>query len=343
MYLRMQDPHHAVVVIGRNEGERLRRCLESVVGGAERVVYVDSGSTDDSVKVARSLGAEIIVLDATLPFTAARARNVGFDALTRTGTEVSFVQFVDGDCELAPGWIATAARELKQLPQVAAVAGRLRERRPDASIYNRLCDMEWNVPTGEVEACGGICMMRSEAMHGVGGFREDLIAGEEPELCVRLRQRGWTIWRIDAQMGWHDADMTRFGQWWIRAARSGHAFAEGMDLHGRGREHYNVRRVVSALVWGVGVPVLLLVSALATIWEPWCALAIPLLLVGCAVLGWRIYRGRRQGGNGRRDALLYSAFCVVGKLPVSLGILKYWIHRRSGRRVTLIEYKTGAA
>ena len=137
--------------------------------------------------------------------------------------------------------------------------------------------------------------------------------------------------------------MSRYSKWGIPTVRSRDATAEGMDLHGRGREHYNVRRVVSALVWGVGVPVLLLVSALATIWEPWCALAIPLLLVGCAVLGWRIYRGRRQGGNGRRDALLYSAFCVVGKLPVSLGILKYWIHRRSGRRVTLIEYKTGAA
>ena len=339
----MQDPQHAVVVIGRNEGERLRRCLRSVIGSAGRVVYVDSGSTDDSVDVARSLGAEIVKLDATQPFTAARARNAGFNALAHTGAEASFVQFVDGDCELVPGWLVTAARELERLPRVAAVAGRLRERRPDASIYNRLCDMEWNVPIGEVDACGGICMMRSEAMHGVGGFREDLIAGEEPELCVRLRQRGWRIRRIEAEMGWHDAEMMRFDQWWIRAVRSGHAFAEGMHLHGRGREHFNVRKVVSALVWGVGVPVLLVVSALATIWEPWCSIAVAVLLSGYAVLGLRIYQGRRQGGDGRRDALIYSAFCVLGKVPVSLGILKYWIHRRRGRRSTLFEYKTGAA
>ena len=37
-----------IVTIGRNEGERLRRCLSSVVGRGMPVVYVDSDSTDGS-------------------------------------------------------------------------------------------------------------------------------------------------------------------------------------------------------------------------------------------------------------------------------------------------------
>ena len=38
-----------LVAIGRNEGERLRACLASARGAAQRLVYVDSGSTDDTV------------------------------------------------------------------------------------------------------------------------------------------------------------------------------------------------------------------------------------------------------------------------------------------------------
>ena len=62
-----------VVAIGRNEGMRLRRCLESVVRRAAVVVYVDSGSQDDSVAFAKSLGVATVVLDLAIPFTAARA------------------------------------------------------------------------------------------------------------------------------------------------------------------------------------------------------------------------------------------------------------------------------
>ena len=67
----------AVVVIGRNEGERLRQCLMSIDKGVAGIVYVDSGSTDQSIALAESLGAQVVELDASIPFTAARARNVG--------------------------------------------------------------------------------------------------------------------------------------------------------------------------------------------------------------------------------------------------------------------------
>src|SRR5882724_2058738 len=107
-----------VIAIGRNEGERLRRCLESCRASGYRVIYVDSDSGDQSVELARSLGAEAVELDMSLPFSAARARNAGFERLDPT---TRFVQFVDGDCEIVNGWIEQAARELGARPDVAVV------------------------------------------------------------------------------------------------------------------------------------------------------------------------------------------------------------------------------
>jgi glycosyltransferase involved in cell wall biosynthesis len=203
-----------LVAIGRNEGERLRRCLESSRRQVERLVYVDSGSTDGSAQLARSLGAEVVDLDMSIPFTAARARNEGRARLQALVPDLDCVQFVDGDCELVDGWIARAVAHLTAHPQAAVVCGRRRERDPESSVYNHLCDLEWDTPIGLAKACGGDALMRVTALDQVGGYNPDIIAGEEPDLCFRLRERGWEIWRIDGDMTLHDAAMTRFGQWW---------------------------------------------------------------------------------------------------------------------------------
>src|SRR5678815_1445981 len=247
------------VVIGRNEGARLRKCLEIVAGHAGTVVYVDSGSTDGSVDMARTMGVEVVELDMRVPFTAARARNAGFKRLCELVPNLTYVQFVDGDCELANGWLENAAKFLSVHEDVAVVCGRLREKYPAKSIYNALCDIEWDTPVGEAKACGGIAMMRVSAFQSVQGFRDDLIAGEEPELCVRLRTSGWRIWRLDNEMALHDASMTRFGQWWNRMVRGGYFVAEGVDLHGSSPERYCVRESRSAWFWGLGLPLFALV------------------------------------------------------------------------------------
>lgn len=152
-----------LVAIGRNEGERMRRCLESVMGRGLVIVYVDSGSVDGSVELARSLGADVVELDLSRPFTAARARNEGFERLSQIDTQVRFVQFVDGDCEVANGWLEKARGVLEENPDVGVVCGRRRERFPEHTVYNRLADLEWDSPIGESKACGGDAMMRVEA------------------------------------------------------------------------------------------------------------------------------------------------------------------------------------
>ncbi|HEY2899648.1 MAG TPA: glycosyltransferase [Polyangia bacterium] len=321
------------VAIGRNEGERLRRCLTSLQGKAACVVYVDSGSTDDSVATARTLGAVVVALDRDVPFTAARARNAGLARLAQIAPDVALVQFVDGDCEVATAWLSCGAAALGADPSLAVVCGRRRERHPEASIYNRLCDMEWNTPVGPTDACGGDALMRVGPVRACGGYDETLIAGEEPDLCLRLRQGGWRVLRLDAEMTMHDAAMTRFGQWWRRTLRAGYAFAEGAARHGGERERHWVRQTRSNWLWGLLVPSALI--ALAPTTGGFSLAGFSLYLV----LAARIYRGRRRYSDGAADARLYTVFCLAGKLPQALGQALYWWRRLVGGPRRLIEYK----
>lgn len=322
-----------LVAIGRNEGERLRQCLDSVVGKVERIVYVDSGSTDGSVELARSLGVDVVELDLSIPFTAARARNSGVAHLLQASPQTEFIQFVDGDCEVAPGWLDYALAQLDANPNVAVVCGRRRERFPEQSLYNRLCDIEWDTPIGEAKACGGDSMMRVAAFQQVGGFNSTLIAGEEPELCVRIRQNGWKILRLDAEMTRHDAQMRRFGQWWKRMLRGGHAFAEGAWLHGQTPERHWVKESRSIWIWGLLVPLLALGMA-------WFTKGLSLLLLGgYPLMAYRISRYMQQQGLPVKDAWLYGLFCMLAKFPQLQGQLQFHLNRLLGRRNVLVEYK----
>ncbi len=333
-----------VVVIGRNEGDRLKRCLYSLVDRSESIVYVDSGSTDDSVHFARSLGVEVVELDLSLPFSMARGRNAGFRHLVDHVPGLDYVQFVDGDCEVVSGWIEKARETLVAQPEVVAVTGRRRERHPEVSIYNKLCDMEWNGPIGEIRSTGGDVMIRAEAFNTVGGFREDLIAGEEPELCVRLRKQGGIILRLAEEMTLHDAAMTRFGQWWRRSVRAGYAYAKGALLHGRPPERHNVRDVISILLWALFMPVLLLVCVVrAILVSPWIWIGVATILLLYVRLGIGIYRHRRRDrADAAGDSWQYAFFCVLGKFPQLVGIATCIAHHLSGRSSRLIEYKESA-
>ncbi|MEO7106530.1 MAG: glycosyltransferase family A protein [Rhodoferax sp.] len=258
----VSDALLAVVAIGRNEGSRLKVCLESAWSGGpvQQVVYVDSGSSDGSAEYARSRGCRVIDLDMSLPFTAARARNEGFALALQCEPHLTHVQFIDGDCELSPDWIASALAFLNVHPNVVAVCGRRRERYPERSIYNQLCDIEWNTPLGETKSCGGDVLMRADALRSVGGYRANLIAGEEPELCIRLRASGGHIFRLRHEMTLHDANILHFGQWWSRSKRAGYAFAEGAALHGAPPEMHWVRESRSAWIWGAGIPIMVVIG-----------------------------------------------------------------------------------
>jgi len=330
------------VVIGRNEGERLRRCLESLKPSCERLVYIDSGSSDGSVALARSFGLEVIELDANRPFNAARARHEGFTHLLALYPEIEFVFFVDGDCEVADGWLDQALIVHKKYPDVAAVCGRRRELYPEASIYNRICDLEWNTPVGEVRSCGGDAVMRVQAYSQVGGFDPTVSAGEEPELCHRLRKAGWKILRIDAEMTMHDAAISRFKQWWKRELRTGYG---GLDVQLRfGLQDFS-RINSSARLWAIGWSLTIFLSWIIGWWLGGAAFAfkfagvifllLPLQIMRVAWKGW-------QQGLSHRDALFYGALMMVSKWPQVLGQIIKLREHQSCRDGVLIEYKTVA-
>lgn len=320
-----------VVVIGRNEGERLQRCLQSVVGTNRMVVYVDSGSTDGSVNLAIANGAAVVALDMGRPFTAARARNAGFAQLASTaGDGLRYVQFVDGDCEVMPGWLEIASSFLDQHADVTCICGRLRERHPERSVYNLLCDMEWDRPVGETQACGGIAMLRCDVFAALGGFREDLVAGEEPELCVRIRARGGKVWRLAQHMAWHDAAMLHFNQWWKRSRRGGFGAAQAAFMQGSAGERGVVRQMLRPWFWAGIVPLAVTVACVA-----WGSLALTLLLAYPVQL-LRI----ASGVNGPWRARLPRAFFMLfGKFPELLGQLQFWLSRKPGRTAPSFDYK----
>lgn len=323
-------PHDVgIVAIGRNEGERLIDCLASVKSDTHSIVYVDSGSSDGSVAAAEQFGASVVKLDLSQPFTAARARNEGFAALKALRPDIRFVQFVDGDCILVNSWLDKALAFFEQRPNTAIVCGRRRERHPSASVYNMLCDIEWNTAIGEALACGGDAMVRVEAFEEVGGFLPRLIAGEEPELCVRLREKKWKIWRLDAEMTLHDAAMTRFGQWWVRAVRSGYAFTDVSRLHRTSPFGIWKRETGRAVFWGGFLPVTICLGTMV----------YPIALAGTLAYGLQICRIAFARGPTFSQSWTYALFAMLAKFAEFQGVLKFYRRQRDRRVVTLIEYK----
>jgi GT2 family glycosyltransferase len=324
-----RDKEIAAVVIGRNEGSRLKACLAALQQQAVRVVYADSGSTDGSAALARSMGAQTVELDPSEPFTAARGRNAGFAALEASGDMPQFVQFLDGDCLVEDGWLDAAANHLRQNPDLGLVTGWRAEMFPERSLYNALCDAEWHRPAGVITVCGGDMMVRSSAFRAAGGFDPAVIAAEDDEFCLRLGKAGWGLERLPLAMTRHDADMTRFAQWWTRAVRCGHGFEQVGLLH---PPHFRRERL-RVLAYGLGLPVLFGLSLLAG----WWAAALP---AGLYLLSYlRTAQELLRGGMERALALRQAGLLTLSKFPNLLGLLSFRWKRWRGQAARIIEYK----
>ena len=292
----------------------------------------DSGSSDNSLLVVAERGVDCVSLDLSTPFTAARARNEGADYLLKKHPNLAYLQFVDGDCEVEPRWVGLAQSFLDKEMDYAIVCGRRRERYPEHSIYNQLSDIEWNTPIGDAMSCGGDALIRVSAFNQVRGYNGNLIAGEEPEMCFRLREKGWKIYRLNEEMTLHDAAMTRFSQWWNRAKRAGYAYAEGAYLHGRSAEQYKVKQVLSILVWSVFLPVMIVFMSFFNVVLLSFFVVYPLQIL-------RLMFKNRPDVNSYRDSFYYALSNIMGKFPQFFGMMKFATNKWKGRCGTLIEYK----
>jgi GT2 family glycosyltransferase len=329
----------SIVIIGRNEGERLTRCLQSValahgVGDRAELIYVDSASTDESPEAAGNFGAQVIVLHGGFQ-TAARARNAGWKKAS-----APYILFLDGDTILNPHFIQTALKVLESDDSIAAVWGHRRELYPERSIYNRVLDLDWIYPAGNTDFCGGDVLMRRSVLVEVEGYDSDLPAGEEPELCRRLRARSYRIVHIDAPMTRHDLNMTRFSQYWRRAMRAGYAYAEVSNRFvGTADSMWSEesgRNLRSGGFWIVWLVVSLILLAFRSPWIlPWFTLLIALP----ARSAWKA-RSRARGQKSL--LLLYGIHSQLQQIPILVGQLRYFRDRHSGKQRTQIQYKEEA-
>lgn len=323
-----------VVVIGRNEGERLKACLESISSFTGKLVYVDSGSTDDSIDLALALGVTVVELDMSVPFTAGRARNAGFEHLKSTGNLPDYVQFIDGDCMLNDSWLSTGGTFLSNHDDVALLCGVRKEIYPERTIYNFLCDLEWDGPKGDIRESGGDFLVRSVIFDRLNGFDEKVIAGEEPELCFRIRSEGYSIYRLDVAMTHHDANMTTASQWWGRSVRSGHAYANIAHLHFKSTEKIYQKETKSILFWGVFLPLLFLIGALLS------PLLLSFIVLSYFYFFTKIYlHGKKEFNIKGNNAFYYAASVMVGKFPHAYGVAKYIYRVITKKQFSIIEYK----
>jgi cellulose synthase/poly-beta-1,6-N-acetylglucosamine synthase-like glycosyltransferase len=333
----MKQPKLAIVIIGRNEGDRLASCLQSVaaISAEAELIYVDSASTDGSAQLAANFGAEAIVLHGGTQ-TAARARNAGWQR-----ARAPLILFLDGDTILNQHFPAAAIKVLESEPAIAAVWGHRRELHPEHSIYNRILDLDWIYAAGETDYCGGDVLMRRSALAEVEGYDPGLIAGEEPELCRRLRARGYRIVHIDSPMTGHDLNMTRFSQYWRRAVRAGHAYAE-MAVRYRGTadpmwSQESRRNLRIGAFWITWLLIALLFAVLRSLWVvPWLAL-LPVLSARSA------WKARSKARGQTMLLLLYGLHSQLQHIPILIGQLRCLQSRRSRERPKQIDYKQGAS
>ncbi len=330
------QPLISAVIIGRNEGQRLLRCLESVAamdspGGSVEIIYVDTASVDGSAERARDFGAKVISVNPVRP-CAAVGRNAGWRA-----ARADIILFLDGDTMLVSSFIASAMDQFED-PKTAVVFGDRREVNTRGSLYNRVLDLDWNGKPGAVEFCGGDALIRRDVLELVGGYDERLIAAEDTELCARIRALGYSIIHIDRRMATHDLAITRFSQYWRRAVRTGYAYAEVSERFHPGDSpnwYRQARRnrvqgaVMLAIVAGAPLLSVGLWSAIPTV----CAAAL------IAALSVRTAMRTRWKGADLKTRLLHGLHSHLMQIPMFTGQIRYLRNRLLGRTEHLIEYK----
>jgi cellulose synthase/poly-beta-1,6-N-acetylglucosamine synthase-like glycosyltransferase len=327
-------PTLSVVVIGRNEGARLTRCLKSIlamepVDGGFEVIYVDSGSTDSSLEVAAGFGAKVLKIEEGRP-TAARGRNLGWRA-----ARGPWILFLDGDTILNPSFPRVALAAATD-DSIASVYGHRREIYPNANFYQRVLDLDWIFPLGQTEFCGGDTVMRRSALEAVGGYDSTLIAGEEPEMCSRMRALGYVILHIDAQMTLHDLAITRWSQYWRRASRTGYAYAQISTRTRDGKVPLWVRESAAnrkrAVVLMAMAASLIVVAVVSPVAGAVCVLLGICLLVRSA---WRA----RWKSKDPLSLFLYAIHSHLQQIPIFFGQLEFQRDLKRNERRGLIEYK----
>ncbi len=239
------------VVIGKNEGKMLGKCLESLkaadyprhLAEVTEVIYVDSRSTDRSVEIAREHGATVHLLSAGRT-SSARARNAGLQLC-----QGDLVQFLDADMVLAKDWLQRAVPILLE-EGVIGVAGRIDDYQRKPSWYDRVHTAQQMFHRPEIGGMGsGGGLFRAEEFRKLGGYNDKMPFGEEAELGEYLRSSGRGILRIVDLMAYHDYGFDTFRAYCRRLVRDGMVQALAWRRGAQGRWRTLLRSVITPLFW----------------------------------------------------------------------------------------------
>ncbi|HOF40052.1 MAG TPA: glycosyltransferase family A protein [Candidatus Hydrogenedentes bacterium] len=313
------------VVIGYNEAATLKACLESVKtanldGFSWELIYVDGGSTDDSMEIARETGVNLL-LGGEMRRRAAENRNLGLSA-----ARGRLVQFIDGDMTLSPDWPRTAAQFLSENEAVAAVCGNLEESAP--GVFYAALQIDWAQREGEIRHCGGAAMYVAGLLREAGAFPTEVAYGEEPLLCWRLRNiLGRKIYQINQTMARHNLDFRGLRDYWRRNVRCGQTYAEIAAICWRTPDPLWRRECLTNAGWA-----LLMFGALAGLIIGTTGLRVSILAVAGCVLA-RKFAQTRMKGHAAGVSLMYAVHSYFSKLSIAWGELR-WVLRRDRRKVT---------
>ncbi len=329
-----ENPKIGVVIIGVNVEKHIGDCIRSVQLAEYpqellEIVYVDGGSMDQSVQVAKGFNAtKVLELKDHHP-TPGRGRNEGWRLLS-----APFIQFLDADTILDPLWLKKALPYIDH--QTIAVCGSRKERFPAKNIFHILVDMEWRYEMGPCRYFGGDVLIKRDALEKTDGYDESLVAGEDPELSYRIRQHGWQIMRIDTPMTTHDINMLSLKQYMKRAYRSGHAYAEIGLRFIKNKDKLWMRELFRIPIKSM-LPVLLILFGIMigkVLFGILLALFIlfrPLFFVG---------RLKRQFGRPWLHTFCYLLHSALVIYPQFFGMLRYALGKISGNTLKNTGIKT---
>lgn len=310
-----------VVIIGRNEGKHLKECLIPLAGQKSPILYVDSASSDNSVAIARQSGVEVLQLDASCPMSPAIARNSGAKRILELNPHLQYIQFVDGDTVLEKNWLSEGQKIFKERNDVAIVSGDLKEKNDTSSIYKQVSSMEWMRHPGEIQHCGGNCMVRATIFRNVKGFNTDILSGEDTEFCLRIRRLRWKIFHTPQIMGVHNSHVDTFPTFWKRSMRTGYAYQQISQMYINDPEKLFVKENRSNWIFGGLIPLAaLFLIPFTSGWSLLLLLAYPLLIV-------KIYLNINQQIPPKM-AFLYSVHCAMMKIPGFIGALQFIFRKK---------------
>ena len=188
----------SIVIKALNEERRVVASVESALAAVQavggEVVLADSCSTDRTVELASAYNIRIV----QLAHADERCCGIG-PQLGYQHSRGEFVYILDGDMEMLPDFLPRALAFLQMHPEVAGVGGRVVEMNTSSLEYlGRIERGLDHMRAGEVDRLDMGGLYRRSAVEETGYFSDrNLHSYEEFDLAVRLRVKGWKLWRMD--------------------------------------------------------------------------------------------------------------------------------------------------